>query len=263
MSKKPKVALVLSGGAALGFAHLGVIDELVSNNIKIDLVVGTSMGAIVGAGYACGIEIDELEEISKNMRLIKMFDINFKRGALFSGNRLSRLLNEVYTYKNIEDMPIEYACVATDIYSGQVHVFKKGNLVKAVRSSMSIPGMFLPVKFEDKLLIDGGILNNFPDDVAREMGADIVIGVDVIKNYAYCHTNAKTMVDSVMNAFCLINKKMEEMVPCASDILIEPKQVEVFQMSFKKDLILKSIEAGRIACREKIDEIKKLINKKK
>lgn len=263
MKNQPKVALVLSGGAALGFAHVGVIEELIENNINIDLVVGTSMGAIVGAGYACGIKVDDLKQASKNMRLRKMFDINFKKGGLFSGRRLTNLLKKVYKIKLIEDMPIQFACVAVDIISGKVCVLNKGDLVTAVRASMSIPGMFLPVKYGNKLLIDGGVLNNFPDDIAKELGADIVIGVDVIKNYSYCHTHAKSMVDSVMNAFCLVNKKMEEDLPNYTDILIEPKQSKVFQMSFKKDLIMKSIEAGRVACKEKIDEIKKMIENKK
>ncbi len=263
MKEQPKVALVLSGGAALGFAHVGVIEELIENNINIDLVVGASMGAIVGAGFASGVKIDDMKQASKNMRLTKMFDINFKKGGLFSGRRLTTLLKQIYKVKLIEDMPIEFACVAVDIVSGQVCALKKGDLVTAVRASMSIPGMFLPVKCENRLLIDGGVLNNFPDDIAKEMGADIVIGVDVIKNYSYCHTHAKSMVDSVMNAFCLVNKKMEEVLPNHTDVLIEPKQSEVFQMSFKKDLIMKSIEAGRLACREKIEEIKKIINDKK
>lgn len=260
MSEKPVVALVLSGGSALGFAHVGVIEELLKNNIKIDLVVGTSMGAVVGAGFASGLTIDDLKQSSQKMNLSKFIDLNFKRGGIFSGKKISKLLANIYKVKNIEDCKIKFACVSTDIKTTKQYIAQKGDIVSAVRASMNIPGVFVPIELGDKLLIDGGILNNYPDDVAKDLGADIVIGVDVLKNYKYCHTHAKSSIDAIMNAFCLCNKRVQELKPNFTDVIIEPKQYDVFQMSFKKKLILKSIASGRIAAKQKMSEIKRVID---
>ena len=260
MKKDPKVALVLSGGAALGFAHVGVIDELVKNNIKIDLIVGTSMGAVVGGGYASGMSVNELIDASKSMRLTRLFDLNFRHGGLFSGQRIMNYFSAIFKVKKMQETKIEFACVSTNVLTNKEYVARTGDLVSAVRASMNLPGIFVPFEYNNKLLIDGGILNNFPDDVARNLGADIIIGVDVLKHYKYCNSPAKSSLDAIMNAFCLCNKRIQELKPKYADIVLEPKQDNVFQLSFKKDLIEKSIESGRVAARAKMSQIKELIS---
>ncbi|WP_295676466.1 patatin-like phospholipase family protein [uncultured Mucilaginibacter sp.] len=178
---KQKAALVLSGGGARGIAHIGVIEELVKKGFDITSIAGTSMGAVVGGVYALG-KLEEYKNWLYTLDKIKLFslvDFTLSSQGLVKGDKL---LNSVKTFipdANIEDLDIPYAAVAADIIHKKEVVFTTGSLFEAIRASMAIPTVFTPVKFEDGLLIDGGIINNMPINRIKRTPGDILIAVNV------------------------------------------------------------------------------------
>jgi len=178
-----KIGLALSGGAAKGLAHIGVIKALEEAGIQVDYIAGSSMGALIGAAYASGVPIDTLEKIAIDTdwkTAAKLFVPGFSTSGLINGKKVKEFLYTFYGDKKIEDLPIPFAATATDISTGKLFVINKGNLLEAVRASISIPVVFTPVKYKDVFLVDGGLVNPVPIDVVREMGADFVIAVHVI-----------------------------------------------------------------------------------
>ena len=209
-SKRPKLGLALEGGAALGLAHIGVLQWLEEHRIPISYVAGTSMGGLVGGMYATGkppAEIRALvEQISWDEVLhgaIPFQDLAYRRkedaeaypnglefgikqGIRFpegfnSGHQVGLILDRVAVpyseMKSFDDLPIPFACVATDLVSGKQHVFRAGSLSQALRATMSLPGIFTPVRTGDSVFVDGGLLDNLPVDVAKDLGADLVIAI--------------------------------------------------------------------------------------
>ncbi len=179
-----KIGLALGGGGAKGFAHLGVLKAFKSAGIEFDFVAGTSIGALIGAVYAAG----ELESLEKLASGYGMKDIPFllgptwpKRG-LFSGKYVDRLLNEIIHVENIEDLGKPFAAVCVDLNKAEAVTFTEGNLNRAVRASMSIPGLLTPVVYKDMLLVDGGVLEPVPVKAVRALGAEVVIAVDLLSN---------------------------------------------------------------------------------
>jgi NTE family protein len=210
-AKKPKVALVLSGGGAKGLAHIPTLQLLDSLGIVPDLVVGTSMGSIVGGLYSMGYSGDSIAQISRGINWSKLFkndipwhyismeekseykrylvDLDWVKGrpvlksALINDQKLRELIGlltyPAFEVNDFDKLPIPFRAVTTDIVNGKEIVIKEGALGNALRASMSIPTVFSPVPYENTLLVDGGVLNNFPVDIAKSMGADIIIGSDV------------------------------------------------------------------------------------
>lgn len=180
MTKK-KIGLALGSGSARGWAHIGVIEALQDNGIKIDFLAGTSIGAFVGAFYATN-EFDYLKNFALNLNwkeVVSFFDVRFPSKGFLDGGRINQLISNQMVNRQLEDTDIPFAVVATDLSTGNEKVFDRGNIVEAVRASISIPGVFTPFKKDGNLLVDGGLVNPVPIDVVRNMGADIVIAVDL------------------------------------------------------------------------------------
>ncbi len=210
---RPKVGLILAGGGAKGFAHIGVLKVLEQENIPIDYIVGTSMGSIIGAFYAVGFSPDSIEAISRRQDWQFMLSDNIKReylsffdkseidryvvsfplfeeeklffvpGGIVQGQNsiamFTRLMRDYHNTTRFDSLPIPFACVDSDLETGDEYILDHGYLPEAVSASMAIPTIFAPLHIDGKILVDGGITNNFPVDVARSMGADILIGVDL------------------------------------------------------------------------------------
>jgi len=179
-----KIGLVLGSGGARGWSHLGVIEALRELEIPIECVAGTSMGALVGSALASD-RIDALREVSLEMDwrhfIYYFMEMGFPKAGLIDGDRIVKFLKENIGSAHIEDLPLPFAAVATDINSGEEIVFKKGSLSDAVRASIAIPGIFTPLVTGDHVLVDGGLVNPLPVSVARAMGANTVIAVDVLR----------------------------------------------------------------------------------
>jgi len=183
-----RIGLALGGGGARGLAHIGILKVLQREQIPIAAIAGTSMGGIVGALYAAGKSLEEIEAEALKRgdigQIFKLIDLRFMGSALLKGNRIRKLLAEMLgADATFADLRLPFAVVAADYNSGREVVLKAGKLVDAVRATMSVPGVFEPVEIEGYQLVDGGVLDNVPVGVARELGADKVIAVDVLPNF--------------------------------------------------------------------------------
>ena len=181
METQKKVGLALGSGSARGFAHIGVIRVLEAEGIPIDCIAGTSIGAIVGAVYASGT-LPKGEEFLEDFDwkdMTALLDPLFPTSGLLGGKRIEKLLRSFLGSQRIEDFPISFAAVATDVTSGREVVFRQGDAVKAIRASMSLPGIFSPVFLNDRFLVDGALVSPVPVEVARGLGADVVIAVNL------------------------------------------------------------------------------------
>src|SRR5512135_211798 len=183
---KPKIALVLGGGAARGFAHVGVIRALEQEMITISMIIGTSVGSLIGAIYASDLNSFELEWTAFTLEKDSLFDYGilnaFTGMGMAKGERLEEFVRTKIATTNIENMKLPFTAVATDLNRGTRVVLNRCSVAKAVHASSAIPGVFDPVSHQGKILVDGGVMDNIPADVARERGADIVIAVDISEN---------------------------------------------------------------------------------
>ncbi len=179
------LGVALGGGAALGLAHIGLLRVLEREGLRPDAVSGTSMGAVVGAAYAAG-KLNLLENLALAInwrRALRLTDFQLGGNGVLEGRAIERELRRHFGHQRIEDLPIPFAAVATDLITGQAWTATVGDLVTAVRASISLPAVFAPVPVSDQLLVDGGLVANVPVAAARALGADIVLGVDVIADY--------------------------------------------------------------------------------
>jgi NTE family protein len=247
----PRVALVLGGGAARGFAHVGVLRVLEQEKIPIDLIVGTSVGSLIGALYAEDRNSFEVEWTAFQLEEQDLLDygvFNAVMGMSFAaGDRLEQWLGAKLKVKNIENLKVPFAAVATDLNWGSRVVIDKGSVARAVRASSAIPGVFPPVQHLGKILVDGGVTDNIPIGVAREKGADIVIAVDISENVG--NTDIKNVVDVVLQATNIMFALNVEHSKKGADVLVIPKIGDVGMLDFtqKKRCMKAGIDAGREA----------------
>lgn len=187
-TQSTKIGLALGGGGARGLAHIGVLKVLEGEHIPINCIAGTSMGGVVGAFYAAGVTLAEMERevlrISRRRELVKLLDVGVTQGAALKGERVYRYIaGKLGAQLTFADLSIPLAVVTVDLYSGREVVLTSGRVVDAVRATISVPGVFVPVEHEPYRLVDGGLLNNVPVDVARQLGAQVVIAVDVLPDF--------------------------------------------------------------------------------
>jgi len=178
--RKLRIGLALGSGAARGWAHIGVARTLESNNIRPDIICGTSIGALVGAALACG-ELSRLETWVRSLKwqkVISYFDLTMN-GGLIKGDKLFDFFRNNVQDLDIEDLDLPFGAIATDLASGREIWLREGSMFEAVRASISLPGLFTPVEREDNLLVDGGLVNPVPVSMCRALGADVVIAVDL------------------------------------------------------------------------------------
>ena len=180
---KRKIGLALSSGAARGLAHVGVLAVLEKEGIPIDMIAGTSVGAIIGAFYAQGKDISEIKDVVMSLnrrRMISLADFTIPTRGFIKGKKIRGWLKSTIGNINFEDLKMPFACVATDITTGGEVVIKQGSVVEGVRASVSMPVIFTPAKWQGRYLVDGGLVDPVPVRVLREMGADFTIAVNVV-----------------------------------------------------------------------------------
>ena len=257
--KKPKVALVLGGGAARGLAHVGVIRILEQEKIPIDIIVGTSVGSLIGSVYASHANSFELEWEAFKVTKDDIFDFTIisSRMGPVKGDRIEEFVNKVVPVKNIEEMSIPFIAIATDLNTGEMVIIDKGSVAKAVHASSAIPGVFHPVNYLNKTLVDGGVVNNVAVDVARQRGADIVIAVDVSGNVVnYEITN---LFDISLQAVNIMGNEIAKFKIKDADVIIRPAVGNVGMLDFdqKKRCMTEGIAATQKAVpavKNKMDE---------
>ncbi len=176
-----KVALALGSGAARGWSHIGVIKALEEMGVEINMVAGTSIGSFIGAGFASG-RLNELEEWVRDMgrwQVLNLLDFGFSHGGVVQGEKVFNRARELFGAINIEDLPITYGAVATDLYTGREIWLKEGDVFDASRASCSMPGLMAPTAIDGRWLVDGGLVNPVPVSLCRALGADFVIAVNL------------------------------------------------------------------------------------
>ncbi|MEZ4515911.1 MAG: patatin-like phospholipase family protein [Chloroflexota bacterium] len=176
---RPLVGVALGGGVARGLAHIGVLSVLEEAGVPIDFIAGTSMGAIIGSAYAAGLTIADLRDLASRTGWGNVTKLRVTRDGLICFMKMENWVEEVVGQFDIQDLAIPFAAVASDLVSGERVVLWRGDLGRALRASSSVPGFAPPVEWDGRMLVDGGVTDNVPSDVARMLGADYVIGVDV------------------------------------------------------------------------------------
>ena len=254
-----KVALVLGGGGARGFAHVGVIRELESAQIPIDMIVGVSVGSLIGALYADCKDSFKLEWKAFKIEKNEIFDFKVINivDSLAKGEAIQNYIDKNIESKYLQDMKIPLAVVAADLKTGLPVVFLKGPVKEAVRASTSVPGVFAPLPYGDKLLVDGGVLGNLAPQVAKDMGADIIIGVNIAKARESFTDGAPNALVVILESIEIMGSEIVRLNRSQFNVMIEPEvgKVGILDFSQKKELI----EAGRQAAQKAIPEIKKLL----
>ncbi|HEX5633022.1 MAG TPA: patatin-like phospholipase family protein, partial [Gemmatimonadales bacterium] len=232
--REPRVALVLGGGAARGFAHIGVIRVLEQERIPIDMVIGTSVGSLIGAIYAAEKDSFDLEWTAFQLQQDDLFDfrlLNAVTGMGYArGERLEAFVRAKVKEDAIEKLKVPFAAVATDLNWGQRVVMDRGSVARAVRASSAIPGVFEPVTHMGKLLVDGGVVDNIPIDVAREKGAEVVIAVDISEDVG--NTEIKNLLDVLLQATNIMFAENVAHRKQGADVLVQPNVKGVGMLDF-------------------------------
>ena len=258
-SDRPRIGLALSGGAGRGIAHVGVLRALTENQIPIDAIAGASAGALAGGSFAAGLSIDDLEEMARGFRWRHTQRFSFSRLGLQSNAGLEKFLRAKLPVTRFEDLKVPFAAMVTDLLKGELIVLRdRGDLPFAIRASCCIPFLITPVKdSQGRLLIDGGIVANLPISHARDLGADIVIAVDVNSDGVRFVTNPRTALGVLAYTFAAVERIVSNQERQAADVLITPKigHIRWDQTRRSHELVKLGYEAGLAA----IDEIRAVI----
>ncbi|MFY3386799.1 patatin-like phospholipase family protein [Paracidovorax sp. MALMAid1276] len=225
-----KVGIALGGGAAKGFAHIGVIKMLEANGFTPAVVAGTSAGSVVGALYASGMNAFELQEKAVALDETRIRDLQLSSGGLVLGQKLEDYVNEQVRRKPLEQLPKPFVAVATRLEDGQRTVFARGNTGQAVRASSSVPGVFQPVTIGKFHFVDGGIVSPVPVDAARQLGADVVVAVD-ISNKARGQTPGN-MLGALNQSIAIMGQKLGEAELARADVVIRPQVLDIGAADF-------------------------------
>jgi NTE family protein len=256
---RPTIGFALSGGAARGIAHVGVLQALVENQIPIDLIAGTSAGALVGGAMASGLPLAELEAIGRSLRWRDVGRLTMSRSGVQSNERLENYLRGRLPVTRFEELPIPFAAVATELTTGRAVILRdKGDLPFAIRASCAIPGWYLPVVDEEgRQLVDGGLVANVPVSIARSMGADVVIAVDVNAEGAKFLGPTLSIIGVVIQSMLVVQRTAAQAEINSADLVIKPHvgHIRWDEMARADELLA----AGREAVVENLAEIHNLI----
>lgn len=249
---KPKIGLALGGGAAKGFAHIGVIKMLEANGIQVDVVAGTSAGSVVGALYASGMTPYQLQQQAFALDETKIRDVSLFSGGLVKGQKLQDYVNTLLKQKPMQSFKKPFGAVATELSTGKRTVFVRGNAGQAVRASSSIPGVFEPVPIGKTRYVDGGVVSPVPVDAARDLGADVVIAVDISSKAG--GNKPGSMLGIVNQSITIMGQKLGEQELARADIVIRPRVGKIGAADFEQKNV--AILEGERATQTAMPQIK-------
>jgi len=265
---KRKIGLALSGGGARGLAHIGVLKVLEKEGIHIDMIAGTSIGALIGAVYAQRGEVVTLESLAMywGARRLSLFgDLTLSRTGLIRGRKIEKMLKEILGDTEFKELHIPFACVATNIDSGEEVIMKQGLVRKAVRASISVPVILKAVRNESRYLVDGGLVDNMPADVLREMGADFIIAVNVTPNaqlqqheyskYVGEKMKQPSILHVMMRTMQIVNRRALNSELIGANVTIEPELEHIGWGDFHR--VPECVLQGKLAASDAIPEIKR------
>jgi NTE family protein len=248
----PKVALALGGGAARGFAHVGVIKVLEAQGIVPDIVVGTSAGSVVAALYAGGANGFELQKLALGMDDTSVSDWVLPDRGIIRGEALQNYVNLALGNRPMEKLPRVLGVVATDLQSGEMIVFRRGNVGMAVRASSSVPGIFQPVRIGNREYVDGGLVSPVPAQVARDLGADIVIAVDISSKPKGAKVSG--IIDVLLQTFTIMGATLAQRELGLADVVIRPDVGGIGGTDFESKHL--AILEGEKAATAKLEELR-------
>ncbi len=254
-AKPARIALVLGAGASRGFAHIGVLKVLESNKIPIHLIVGTSMGSVIGSLYAYGNDAFQLQKMSFSIEKGDIFDYTLPDNGFIKGEKLEEFINRNLKNTPIEKLKVPFYAVSADIQSGGEVVFGRGNTGTAVRASCSIPGIFRPVKIGDRMYVDGGIVSPVAVEAARRHGADFVIAVDVSSGAGY--GLPENTIETILQSVSIMYSKLASLQLSKADIVIRPRVGSIASDDFSKRH--EAILEGEKAALEVLPQIMSLV----
>ena len=258
-AREPVIALALGGGGAKGFAHIGVIKVLESHGIKAKIVTGTSAGSFVGSIYASGQTPYQMQNLALKLQESDLRDLTLNSQGIILGQKLQNYVNTQVGNKPIEKFPIRFAAVATRLDNGKKAEFIKGNAGQAVRASCSIPNVFVPAVIGNTKYVDGGLVSPVPVDVARKLGADIIIAVDILAQPMYTETsNVWGLFNQNIN---IMQKNLAQIELKNADIVIQPdlrEKVHIFDVSGRE----LTMQAGVDATVAQLGQIQKVFAQK-
>jgi NTE family protein len=229
-TQKQRIGVALSGGSALGIAHIGVLQSLIDHKVPIDCIAGTSAGAIIAACYAFDVPMDKVTEAARKLSWYNIPRLSFSGLGLFSHAALTKFIEEFLKDAKIEEATIPLAIIAADLETGERVMFRKGRLIHALTASASIPGFFVPVNIDGHLLVDGGMVDNLPFSALSEMGATTRIGVNV--NRWVSRRRPKNFLDVVTRSMEMVTTYRHPLEK--DEILIEPRLEEFSPSDFAK-----------------------------
>lgn len=254
-----KVGLALSGGGARGFAHIGVLKALVENDIPIDLVGGTSAGSFVGGAFAAGMSIDEIIDVGKKISWFGVAGFSYSPRGFLTNAPMTKFITDSFPVTRFEELKVPFAAVACDLETGDEIVLRdEGDLVEAIRASCAIPGVFIPVvDAKGRSLIDGGVTSPTPTSAVRNLGADLVIAVDLLTCGSTYWGKPSTLIGMFFQTAMMMLRTASRNQHYRADVIIEPQIAHI-----RPDEIAKRdelIDLGEKAALEKLDEIRRLL----
>ncbi len=277
-----RVGLALSGGGARGLAHIGVLKVLEREGIPIDCLAGTSMGGLIAAAYAAGLSPDFLEQEAMHMgsirQLLTLAEPPLPRRGLFEGQKVSEYLRNHLGERTFDDLRIPLALIAVDLDGGQEVVLREGRVVDAVRATIALPGVLVPVEREGRTLVDGGVLNNLPADVVRRMGADLVVAVDVasggstpplvveaLRRRRYIPSGLVGTLDVLSRTLVVMMEEIQRhrLAQARPDVVIRPPIPPGVTVLTGFSRAAEIIAAGEQAAREALPRVRALLQEKK
>ena len=249
---KRKIALVLGGGSARGLAHVGVLKVFKKYGIPFDLVVGTSIGSFMGAVYALDLPLDRIEMLAHDLSWKRLADFVISKSGFLEGRNMERMIREYLDNKTFEDLKVPLAIAATDIEMGEEVVMTSGDLCRCIKASCSIPGIFMPTEIDGRLLVDGGLKSSVPSEVARRLGADFIVAVDV----GFCIKRGKitNMFQIIYQSIQILGNELNKFQSKQADFTLRiHMDDDIDQMAFDKAAYIMS--AGEKAANDAVGSI--------
>ncbi|MFH1395148.1 MAG: patatin-like phospholipase family protein [Candidatus Omnitrophota bacterium] len=255
--KKRKIVLALGGGSARGLANIGVLKVFEKhfgrNKMPFDMIIGTSIGSLIGAAFCTGMPAEELERRAMGFNWPNMLDLGFYPTGLIKGDKLERIISDMIDNSTFDDLKTPFALTTTNVETGEELMHTSGDLIRLIRASCSWPGIFSAVEIDGKMLTDGGVRNSIPTKAAEELGASCIIAVN--PGFAVKHQKIKNVLQALVQSVQIMGEELNMYQSEVADIAIKPELKDIDQFDFDKASII--IKQGEIAAEKKMDVLKR------
>jgi len=248
--ERPTIGIALGSGAAKGYAHIGVLEVLEQANIPIDIIVGSSIGSLIGALYASGIDPVTIEKLARKIRRRQWVDLVIPKMGLIAGNKIEAILDLLTKSKDFNELDTTLGVMVTDLELKKSMMITEGNVAQAVRASIAIPGIFCPVKINNRTFVDGGVLQRLPGRETRLLGADFVIGVELGFNK---NSAIRNIYDILLETFDVMGREIQGLKGYDCDVVITPELSDIDPLTFNQ--VEQCILEGRKATEKVLPQI--------